>query len=500
MSKKSVLGSLFGREETELAERGRALMVVGTASHVGKSWMTTAICRSLKRRGFNVAPFKGQNMSLNSFVCADGGEIGRSQAAQAEACGVEPTTDMNPVLLKPSGPAGCQVIVNGRVRRDVANPEQQPAPGRLLPQIESAYKRLSQQHDFIVMEGSGGIAELNLANRDVANLPLAHRLGVPALLVADIERGGVFASIVGALMLTEPPRRELIQAVAVNRFRGDLTYFGEGRTLLEDRSKRPCIGVFPHDPSIHLDAEDSVSLDERLPAPRRTDDLRICVVRLPHISNTTDFRLMPSAEYITEATPDVPDLIIIPGTKNTLEDLFWLKRIGLDRWILDMRKEGTAIWGVCGGFQMLGRFVSDPSHVESTRGRLAGLGILPHQTELLEKKTTRQVQARLPGDEQTFEAYEIHMGESTPALVDAPFSLVDDRPEGFFQRGILGTYLHGAFEDKRILNALLGEVARWRSKRVPDAGPIDKEADYDKLADWFERHVDQDKFEELYLP
>lgn len=498
MAKQSVLGSLFRRAGVAEA-RGRALLVAGTASHVGKSWMATAICRHLVRRGLRVAPFKAQNMSNNSFVCADGGEIGRSQAVQAEACGVEPSTDMNPVLLKPSGD-GCQAVVNGRVWKQLSNGDFARHFRDLRAETESAYRRLAEEYDFVVLEGAGGAAELNLRPRDLANLPLASRLGVPVLLVADIERGGVFASVVGTLDLLESDERDLVSAFAVNRFRGDARVFEDGRRMLVERAGKPCLGVFGWDGGIELDEEDATALDERPRARRRPEDLRIAIVHLPHIANFTDFRLLPQAEYIREATSYIPDLLILPGTKNTLLDLAWLKKVGLDRWVLDMRKEGTAIWGVCGGYQMLGRFVEDPGAVESRLGRLPGLGLLPHRTVIAAEKRTARVRARLSGADIEFEAYEIHMGDSGPVSDETPFCRVDGRAEGAYRRGILGTYLHGAFEDERVLGRLLQDVAAWRSKKAPEVEGRDRDREYDKLADWFEKHADLRRFEELYLP
>jgi len=475
-------------------------MVVGTASHVGKSWTATAICRFLRRRGVRVAPFKAQNMSLNSYPCVDGGEIGRSQAAQAEACGLEPRSDMNPVLLKPSGPDGSQVILNGKVWKQLSATAYYEHYEELLGEVRAAYQRLADEFDFLVIEGAGAAAELNLRSRDLVNLPLAADLGVPALLVADIDRGGVFASVVGTMQLLEGDEKELVRGFVINRFRGERSLFSEGRQTLERLAERPCLGVFPYAPDIHLDAEDSVSLDAPPSEPRSSSELRVAVVRLPHIANFTDFRLLPNVEYVTEAAQYDPDLIIIPGTKNTLEDLAWLQRIGLDRWILDRRKDGAAVWGVCGGYQMLGRFISDPREVESKRGRLPGLGLLPHKTTITSEKTTREVSARLAVDGRDFTAYEIHMGDTEPPAGDSPFAFIDGKAEGCLRRGILGTYLHGALEDPAVAQFLLEDVANWKNKPAPKIrGVADKQKHYDRLADWFEGHVDWPRFEELYL-
>ncbi len=502
MPGRSLFGSLFGRREPEPLdrERGRALMVAGTASHVGKSWTTAAICRWLTRRGLRVAPFKAQNMSNNAAVCDDGGEIGRAQAAQAAACGIEPSTDMNPLLLKPAGEDGCQVVLRGKVWKTVRNGDLREDYEELSGEIDAAYRRLADVYDFVVLEGAGGCAELNLKDRDLANLGLASRLGAPALLVADVRRGGVFASVLGTLDLLEAQERKLVRAVMVNRFQGDVEAFNEGRAILEHRSGRPCLGVFPEAPQIRLDEEDSVALEDRRPIPVEPGGLHIAIVKLPNIANTTDFKLLPQAEYITEAARIDPDLIIIPGTKNTIADLAWMKKTGLDRWILDKRKDGTAVWGVCGGYQMLGRFIIDPYAVESSQRRVPGLGLLPVQTRMARQKTTRQVQARLGQSEIEIEAYEIHMGETTPAAGETPFCSIDGEPQGYWQRGIVGHYLHGALENAAVLEALLADVAEWRSKTAPKPQEAPKGDEvYDRLADWFDASVNAAKFEELYL-
>ncbi|MEZ5365922.1 MAG: cobyric acid synthase [Bryobacterales bacterium] len=494
--------SLFGRPEPEPRTdgRGNALMIVGPASHVGKTWTATAICRWLTRRGLRVAPFKAQNMSLNAAVCPDGGEIGRAQATQAAACRLEPRTDMNPLLLKPAGEDGCQVVLHGKVWKTVRNGDLRADYEQLLDEVEESYRRLAEEFDYVVIEGAGGCAELNLKDRDLANLGLASRLGVPAMLVADIHRGGVFASVLGTLELLDEQEKELVRSFVINRFQGDVRLFDEGRRMIEQRAGRPCLGVFPDSPGINLDEEDSVALEERRPTPVEPGGLHIAIIKLPNIANTTDFKLLPQAEYITEAARIDPDLIIIPGTKNTLADLAWMKKTGLDRWVLDKRKDGTAVWGVCGGYQMLGRFIVDPYAFESSQRRLSGLGLLPIQTRMARQKTTRQVRARLAVGGIEFDAYEIHIGETTPSAGESPFCLVDGEPQGYWRRGILGHYLHGALENPKILDALLADVAEWRSKTVPrpseEAPP---EQVYDRLADWFEASVDVGRFEELYL-
>ena len=477
------------------------MMVAGTASHVGKSWMATAICRHLRRRGLRVAPFKAQNMSLNSFPCAAGGEIGRSQVAQAQACGVEPIPDMNPILLKPSSPSGCQVIVNGKVWRSLDAGDYSEHYDYLLQQVVAAFERLAASFDFIVMEGAGGTAEINLHSRDLVNLPLAARLHVPALLVADIDRGGVFASVVGTLALLPQEEKTLVRSFAVNRFQGDLAFFNGGRSMLEARAERPCLGIFPFTEGISLDAEDSQALSlggkpRRAPGP---DELRIVIVRLPHISNFTDFRLLPGVEYLTEPVAEEPDLIVLPGSKNTIEDLQWLRRRGLEEWITGCHAGGTAVWGICGGYQMLGRTISDPEGVESSTKSICGLALLPTETTLKSAKTTCTVSARSAAGV-PFQAYEIHMGETEPAAGTTPFAWIGGRAEGFREGRIAATYLHGALECPELLRELLADVARSRGKPAPPLAAVSpKDEEYDRLADWFERSADIGKFEKLYL-
>jgi adenosylcobyric acid synthase len=461
----------------------KAILVAGTASHAGKSWMATALCRWLRRRGLRVAPFKAQNMSLNSYPCPGGGEIGRAQVVQAEACGLEPATDMNPILLKPSGESGCQVVVDGRVWRNLSAQEYYTQFDYLLGRVLAAYRRMAEQYEAIVIEGAGSAVELNLKERDLVNLGLATRLHAPVLLVADIDRGGVFASVVGTLALLDEREGALVRSFAVNRFRGDPALFAEGRRMLEERAGRPCLGVFPYLDGTTIDEEDSVALDGR-PAGRE----RIAIVRLPRISNFTDFALLDHARYIAGPVAWRPEVIILPGSKNTIADLAWLRSRGLDRWILDRHARGTQVWGICGGYQMLGRSIADPLGVESGAGRAEGLGLLPVDTVLEGEKTTRVVEAELAGSGRRFRAYEIHMGR-TELNGAEPFALVEGRPEGARRPGVLGTYLHGALEDPGVLEELLGVRVERPSK----------EAIYDRLAWWFEEHANVRLFEELYL-
>ncbi|MEX2263892.1 MAG: cobyric acid synthase [Bryobacteraceae bacterium] len=466
----------------------RSIFVGGTGSHVGKSWTTTAICRYLRRRGFRVAPFKAQNMSNNSFPCRNGGEIGRAQVAQAEACGLEPESDMNPVLLKPNSSTGCQVVLDGKVWRNFAAREYYEHFDFLLEHVLAAYERLAARYDYVVIEGAGSVVEMNLKDRDLVNMGLARRLNAPALLVADIDRGGVFAAIVGTFCLLDSEERRLTRAFAINRFRGDLSLFGDGVRMLEERSGVPCLGVFPMQEDLSLDPEDGVSLEEnpsRIPA-----EARVAIVRFPRISNFTDFRLLPSPAWISRPVNQVFDLVILPGTKNTIGDLAWMRKVGLDEWVLRQHREGATVLGVCGGYQMLGARIDDPEAVESHDAAAEGLGLLPVETVLAADKITRVVDACTHGGAR-FSAYEIHMGRTTRPDGAVPFATLGDGGEdGMRAERCIGTYLHGALENRAVLEELLG---------CPIAEPAPKERTYDGLADWFEQHADLRAFEELYL-
>jgi len=449
----------------------RALFVGGTASHVGKSWFTAALCRWLRRRGVRVAPFKAQNMSNNSFPCVEGGEIGRSQAMQAEACGVPPMADMNPVLLKPESERRSQVVVRGRVWRSVEAAHYYGHTEHLMGLALKSYERLAAQFECIVCEGAGSVAEMNLMERDIVNLRFAERVGARALLVADIERGGVFASLVGTMELLPASQRELVRAFAVNRFRGDVRLFDEGVQFLEKRLGIPCLGVFPYSREIVLDDEDCLSIEES------AGDSEVAVIRLPRISNFTDFRPLGAVHWIAQPVARQYKVVFLPGTKNTIEDLLWLRERGLEEWILRQKAGGALIVGICGGFQMMGQRVEDPLGVESDVGGVDGLGLLPVRTVLEREKVTRTVSACTRGGV-AFRAYEIHMGASECAGGEPFAFLSDGRAEGCCVAGAMGTYLHGAFDEAGVAEEMLGL----------SGVAANKEEMYDRLADWLEEH------------
>ena len=468
----------------------RPIFIGGTGSHAGKSWVATALCRYLYRMGHRVAPFKAQNMSNNSMVCADGGEIGRAQAAQAEACGLEPVTDMNPILLKPTGGFGSQVVLNGRPWKNLKAVDYYEHFDFLLERVLESYARLAANYDYVVIEGAGSVTELNLKHRDLVNLGLARRLNAPAMLVSDIDRGGIFASVVGTFHLLEPEEKVLVRSFLVNRFRGDLHLFEDGVRILEERTSRPCLGVFPFAPDIYLDAEDSVSLDDaRKPA---AGSARAAIVRLPHISNFTDFRLLPDAVYLSRPSNEQFDVIFLPGTKNTIDDMCWLRTAGFEPWLLAQVEKGARLVGVCGGFQMLGEQITDPDGVESAAGSVRGLGLAPLETRLAREKTTRAVSARTSSGI-GFQAYEIHVGVTTAKVPQLPFATLEDgTADGIRTSRVVGTYLHGALENKAVMEELLGTV-------LPDTPVCNKDTQYDRLADWFAEHVNQEVLFKEYL-
>jgi adenosylcobyric acid synthase len=462
------------------AARARTLFVGGTSSNAGKSWMVTAICAWLRQRGMSVAPFKAQNMSNNSYPCRSGGEIGRAQVAQAEACGIEPEPAMNPVLLKPSGNGCSQVVVNGKMWRTLSAREYYAAVDELRPVVLDAFADLARRFDAIVVEGAGSVSELNLREHDLVNLGLATRIRAPWMLVADIERGGVFGSIVGTMHLLTREERALFRGFAVNKFHGDPTLFEDGVRMLEQRTGAHCFGVFPHVGDIYLDGEDSLALDTRRKAPA-PPGARIAIVRFPHLSNATDFRLLTWADWIRAPSPDTFEFIVLPGSKNTLADLAWLRRSGLAEWIGSQHRQGATIVGVCGGFQMLGREVTDPLGIESGAVRAEGLGLLPATTVLTNRKKTRVVQARTRGGA-AFGAYEIHVGVTTfdAGSQTLPFAVLDDdRAEGACADRVLGTYLHGAFESADVCAEYF---------RIPFPYAVEKAAHYERLADWLTEH------------
>lgn len=476
-----------------------SLFVVGTASHVGKSVTVAAICRCLVRRGITVAPFKSQNMSLNSFVTPEGGEIGMAQAMQAVAAKVPPHTDMNPVLLKPKGDCVSQVVLNGRPYKDVPITEYyQETPALLVRALES-YNRLMDRFGQVVVEGAGGAAELNLYDRDIANTQLAQALKIPVVLVADIERGGVFAQVFGTIRLLPDDIRPLVKGIIINKFRGDPAIFAPGVTKIEELCGVPVLGVVPYF-SLPLPSEDSLSISDK---KTRDTGVRIAVIRLPKISNFTDFELLEEHAAVEYVAPGRSlegfDCVILPGTKNTIDDLQALKASGTDREIVRVRNNGIPVIGICGGYQMLGTSLVDAGF-ESSVGSYDGLGLLDCVTRFssYDKNTTQVTRNahEIPpilSSMGTVTGYEIHMG-----LTEAGHNreALDGDGRASDDGLVFGTYMHGLFLNISAANALLSYLHRKKGSPYEPITTFSADP-YDVLADLFEEHVDMDAVEAI---
>ncbi|NEX62083.1 cobyric acid synthase [Noviherbaspirillum sp. 17J57-3] len=459
-------------------------MVQGTTSDAGKSTVVAALCRLLAREGMKVAPFKPQNMALNSAVTADGGEIGRAQALQALAAGVPPHTDMNPVLLKPSSDTGAQVIIHGKPRADMEARDYDLYKTVAMHAVLESFRRLQAQYEAVIVEGAGSPAEINLRERDIANMGFAEAVDCPVILVADIDRGGVFAHIVGTLDCLSGSERRRIVGFVINRFRGDISLLQPGLDWLEQRTGKPVLAVLPYLHGLHLDAEDAIQQ-----AQGRAGAFRIVVPVFPRISNHTDFdalRAHPDVDlrFVGPGQPIPPaDLIVLPGSKNTRADLAWLRGQGWDEAIRRHLRYGGKLIGICGGFQMLGESVADPEGVEGAPGDTAGFGLLDMRTGMRREKRLAQVAGRCAFADAAVSGYEIHMGVSEGAALARPAFLIDGRAEGAMSADgqVLGTYLHGVFDDPEAMRALL-EWAGLRKARTIDIAAL-REASIDRIAD-----------------
>lgn len=476
-------------------------MVQGCTSDAGKSALVTGICRVLARRGFRVAPFKPQNMALNSAVTVDGGEIGRAQAVQAQACGLGPHSDMNPVLLKPNSDTGAQVIVHGHAVGNLEAGDYHDHKPSLLGKVLESFGRLRQAHDFVVVEGAGSPAEINLRDRDIANMGFAEAADCPVILIADIDRGGVFAHLVGTLELLSASEQDRVRGFVINRFRGDIALLQGGLDWLEARSGKPVLGVLPYLHDLHLEAEDA------LPQPVAAfsgSKFRIIVPRLPRISNHTDFdplRLHPQLELrfigMNEAIPP-SDLIILPGSKNVRADLAWLRASGWEPVLLRHLRHGGKLIGICGGFQMLGRAIHDPLGIEGAPGSSTGLGLLDIETELCGGKQLHRVSGQLALEDAPVTGYEIHAGISSGPGLSRPVAHLDGRDDGAVSMDgqVLGTYLHGLFDVSAASTALL----RWAGLDEPAAlDYVDlREQGIERMADAVEKYLDWGKVDAIF--
>ena len=506
-------------------------MLAGTGSDVGKSVLAAALCRIFRQDGYHPAPFKAQNMALNSYATADGLEIGRAQAVQAEAAGIPCHTDMNPLLLKPQSDHTSQVVLHGKPigsksaydfwkrggGEDVAMTSQHTGPD-FRSEVCAAFDRLSRQYNPIVMEGAGSISEINLRDHDLVNMPMARHAHADVILVGDIDRGGVFASVYGSIALQTAEDRRLIKGIIINKFRGDLRLFDEGRKMLEDICGVPVLGVVPYANDIHIEEEDSVAITSKSMQAEQ-GKVNIAVVMLRHLSNYTDFDALEHDArvhlYYSNNIDDLEkaDIIILPGSKSTLHDLYELRRNGCAQAIVRAHRRGATVLGICGGYQMMGVEVLDPDHVEGDIERLPGLGLLPTTTTMSGEKVTRQVaftvieQAKqtsevAKADAQKLTGYEIHMGETRP-FGDAPqqpLAILDDgRDDGYIvDAKCMGTYLHGILDNRAFVDFLLKPFAE---KIAEGAKPFDyqafKEEQYDKLAAHVRKHVDIDRLYEI---
>lgn len=500
------------------------IMMMGTSSHVGKSILATAMCRILYRKGRKVVPFKAQNMALNSYVTRDGDEMGRAQVAQAEAAGMEPMVDMNPVLLKPTGNAASQVIIMGKPVGNMSAREYHRGYSlKAFDAVKEALGRLDKEYDTIVIEGAGSPAEINLKANDIVNMRVAKYLQAPVLLIADIDRGGALASLVGTLELLDEEERALVKGLVINKFRGDVTLLTPAIDFLEEKTGKPVLGVVPHIDQMGIDDEDSVSLEEKQAAPTE-GDIRIAVIQTPKISNFTDFDALAHekdvALYYVKAVEDLgePDVIMLPGSKNTTEDMLYLRKSGLGEKILAHAKAGKAVIGICGGYQMLGEVIRDPQHTESQNDEAAGLGLLGMETVFASEKLTSQVVAQCQDlhfmgqyiSADNLQGYEIHMGHTafTREADNHPFTVCQRRGKACASQegtanaagNVFGTYIHGIFDNdvfrRSVLNALrhskgLEALANTRNVMA------EKQQAYEHLADVVENSLDMEKLYQI---
>lgn len=495
------------------SSKGLPLMIQGTSSDAGKSVLVTAFCRIFARQGYKTAPFKSQNMALNSYITVDGYEIGRAQGVQAEACGIEATTLMNPILIKPSRDYESQIVVHGKPYQNMkAAVYRSQFFEKGLEIIRESYEELASSYERIIIEGAGSPAEVNLNDRELVNMRIARMTNAPVILVTDIERGGAFASLVGTLQLLEPEDRDRVIGVVINKFRGDLSLLQPGLDWFESYTGKPVLGVIPYIPNLYIDAEDSLVLDKSGGAEGRKVELDIAVIRYPRISNFTDvdpFQVEPdcNVRYVRSASElGQPDLVILPGSKNTLEDLRFLRETGLASALLELHHSEVWIVGICGGYQMLGLEVSDPFEVESSIGFMDGLGLLSVTTVMAEeKKTVRSTGQLTFGDFSCpVTGYEIHMGQTEcVGFRGAGTGLIrlSDHEDGILdlESCVLGTYFHGIFHNDAFRWNFLNEIRRRKGLAAladrPLFGELREQA-YDIIADTVQQHLNLDGIEE----
>ncbi|MGG2469288.1 cobyric acid synthase [Paraclostridium bifermentans] len=498
----------------------KSLMFLGTASNVGKSTLAAGLCRILKQDGYSVAPFKSQNMALNSYITKDGLEMGRAQVTQAEAAGIEPDVRMNPILLKPSGKNRCQVIVNGKVLDNVSSSIYHDYKEDLALMLKQTYKDLSDEYDVIVLEGAGSCAEINLKDRDIANMGMAEIADAPVVLVADIDRGGVFASIAGTMILLEEKERERVKGVIINKFRGTVELLQSGIDMLEDIIKVPVLGVVPYS---DLNIEDEDSVTDRFKKQFKKNDVNIEIIRTPYMSNFTDMHMLEIQEDVSiryiekgESLSD-PDMVIIPGSKNTIEDLIYIRESGLEKQIKDLQKQGKLIFGICGGYQLLGNKLYDPEGIEGSIKEIDGIGLLDIETKFEKEKVTTQVEAIINKDlngylnslsDISVKGYEIHMGETDikgKSLLTITKKLEDNvsYQEGCINEegNVVGTYIHGIFDDASFTREILNSIRKSKGLEENQISITSfeefKNKEYDKLAKILRECLDMEKIYEI---
>lgn len=501
---------------------GKKIMLQGTASNVGKSIITTGLCRIFKQDGYNVIPFKSQNMALNSFITKEGLEMGRAQVSQAEACGIDPIADMNPILLKPNGNNKSQVIVRGKVVGDMSSKEYHEYKLQLTEVLGDIFEEFEEKYDVVVMEGAGSCAEINLMERDISNMGMAEIADAPVIIIGDIDRGGVFASLAGTMLLLPDEYKKRVKGVIINKFRGRKELLDSGIKMLEDIIKVPVLGVLPYT-DIKIEEEDSVTT--RFKQKINKGDIHIEVVRTPHMSNFTDFNIFETQEDVSLRYVDFgesfgdPDIVIIPGTKSTIDDLMFLRKNGLENQIKELHRRGKLIIGICGGYQMLGKVLKDPYHVENDLEEVEGIGLLDVETTFEMEKTTTQVKAildenfhgyleNLSGKEVS--GYEIHMGITKRNENSNNFVTVKQKLEQKvnYQVGsvnkecnVFGTYLHGIFDDIDFTRTILNNIRKMKNLEPIESNVKSfkefKNQQYDKLADYLREHLDMEKIYEI---
>ena len=481
----------------------RVIMVQGTMSNAGKSLLVAGLCRIFKQDGYRVAPFKSQNMALNSYVTDDGLEIGRAQAMQAEACGISPSVHMNPILLKPTTDMGSQVILQGEVVGNMHAVDYFKRKKDYIPVIKASFDSLAKDYDIIVIEGAGSPAEINLKQDDIVNMGLAKLVDAPVVLVGDIDRGGVFAQLVGTVMLLDEEEKTRIKGLIINKFRGDEKILEPGIAMLEEKALKPVIGVVPY---MNVELEDEGSLSNHLLRKGRADSIRkvdVAVIRLPRISNFTDLQVICMEEQISDRDVEradgigTQDLNVIPGTKNTISDLIWMRENGIESRLYRLAKEGVLVIGICGGYQMLGGKITDYNRTESEWDEVRGIGLLPLETQFQDEKTRTKVRYSCTGMKGAFsslegkriEGYEIHMGKTTSIETGAQM-------DSYCGETVYGSYIHGIFDACEFRQALTKLLCDRKQIPYDDVEKISykeyKETQYDKLAEELRKHLDMD--------